>query len=368
MKGTTLMAFVTGVFLLDAPASALNNLGSIPGEREDNTSGVKMIKTKEGSYPYVSAQSYRYWVRSTLEERVSEWKHAPLFKEEKIAYTDANPLLWWDDDLFGYMRAQSKKESAKAKREADASRQGETETLETISRISPFRVSTLVSLAPVSVTSDFGTMTRHEGHPVPFEHQFYRATLKGLFSLDLFSCGTFSYRNKSGYRNLDDVRIRQAETMEGIKHLAAEKLFRLPIQERIARIQALFKGMALIEGGAKLSIHYTDVAPAFVLFAITTGGNHIFNHVIKTNSLGQPILNQAALHETLSINSDQLLSPLYIGWTRGYLDEERTKLEALLQDEASLLHRHVIIAHPRTTFEHLVEDFRDETKSLAWLS
>ena len=30
-------------------------------------------------------------------------------------------------------------------------------------------------------------MSRHEGDPVPFEHQFYRTTLKGLFSLDLHS-------------------------------------------------------------------------------------------------------------------------------------------------------------------------------------
>lgn len=361
------MAFVTGLFLLDAPASALNNLGAIEGEREDNTSGVKLIKTKEGSFPYASAQAYRFWLRSTLEARVSTWKAAPIFKEKKIAYTDANPLRWWDDDLFGYMRAQSTKESAKAMREADTSRQGETETSETISRVSPFRVSTLVSLAPVSITNDFGTMTRHDGFPVPFEHQFYRATLKGLFSLDLFSCGTFSYRNRSGFRNLDDVRVREAEALPGIEHLETEKLFRLPLQTRLERIRALFTGMATIEGGAKQSIHYTDVAPAFIMFAVTRGGNHIFNHVVKANQLGQPILNREALEETLSINSDQLLSPLYIGWSRGYMDEERTKVEALLQSDASPVSQHVQIAHPRTSFEHLIGHFRDSDTSLAWL-
>src|SRR6185312_5073869 len=112
----------------------------------------------------------------------------------KIAYTDSNPLLYWDDDLFGYMRAPSKRESARLKREADTSRAGETETTGAITRAAPFRVSTLVSLAPVSITSDFGTMSRHEGNPVPHEHQFYRATLRGLFSLDLHASGTFSYR------------------------------------------------------------------------------------------------------------------------------------------------------------------------------
>ena len=64
------MAFATGLLIIDAPASALNNLGNIPGEREDNTVGVKSIRTKEGIFPYVSAQSFRYWHRMTLQEQV----------------------------------------------------------------------------------------------------------------------------------------------------------------------------------------------------------------------------------------------------------------------------------------------------------
>jgi CRISPR-associated protein Cst2 len=364
-KGVTSMPFVTGLFLIDAPASALNNLGSIPGEREDHTSGVKVIKTREGTYPYVSAQAYRYWLRTTLEERVSNWRPAPIFREEKIAYTDANPLLYWDDDLFGYMRAPSSKESARAKREADTSRQGETETLETISRITPFRVSTLVSIAPVTITSDFGSMTRHEGYPVLFEHQFYRATLKGLFSLDLSSCGTFSYRKKSGYRNLDDVRISQAETITDIQHLEAKKSYRLPLEMRLERIRALFTGMSLLEGGAKLSIHYTDVAPAFIMFAVTKGGNHVFKHSVGANKMAQPEFKQAAFEEMLSINGDQLLSPLYIGWAKGYLDEERAKIETMLQ--ASPHREHLLLTHPRTAFEHLITSFTDAEKSKIWL-
>ncbi len=186
------MAFATGLFLLDAPASALNNLGEIPGERYDNSVGVKVIRTKEGFFPYVSAQAFRYWLRRTLETSEDiRWVPAPVYREKKIAYTDANPIRYWDDDLFGYMRAQSTRTSARAEREADESRTGETETEKALTRVSPFRVSTLVSIAPVTPTRDYGVMARQEGPPVPYEHQFYRTTLKGLFSLDLYSCGTF---------------------------------------------------------------------------------------------------------------------------------------------------------------------------------
>src|SRR5919108_2714457 len=133
------MSFVTGLLLIDAPASALNNLGNIPGERTDNKTGVKVIRAKDGAYPYVSAQAFRYWLRITLENAGIGWKSAPIYREEKIAYTDANPIEYWDDDLFGYMRAPSKKESAKAAREADASRENETPTTDTITRVAPFR-------------------------------------------------------------------------------------------------------------------------------------------------------------------------------------------------------------------------------------
>ena len=222
------------------------------------------------------------------------------------------------------MRAPSKKKSAVDAREADQSRVEETPTTDTVTRVSPFRVSTLVSLAPVNITNDFGVMARHEGDPVPHEHQFYRATLKGLFSLDLHAAGTFSYRQQTGYRNLDDERMRLA-AQHGLEHVEKEKSYRLPLSERIERVRMLLDGLARLEGGAKQTIHYTDVAPPLVILAVTRGGNHVFGHVIGTDSRQQPVINTAALEEALSF-ADDLLSLVYVGWTRGYLDEQRRRL------------------------------------------
>ncbi|HXF85529.1 MAG TPA: type I-B CRISPR-associated protein Cas7/Cst2/DevR [Anaerolineales bacterium] len=354
------MSFVTGLLLIDAPASALNNLGNIPGARTDNTTGVKVIKAKDGTYPYVSAQAFRYWVRTTLEE-IEGWKAAPIYREEKVAYTDANPILYWDDDLFGYMRAPSKKTSAKEKREADTSREDETPTTDTVTRVSPFRVSTLVSLAPVNITDDFGVMSRHEGDPVPHEHQFYRTSLKGLFSLDLHAVGTFSYRQKTGFRNLDETRVEIAKKQKGIEHLEAEKCYRLPYESRLQRITALFEGLARLEGGAKLTLHYTDVSPVLVVLAVTKGGNHIFGHMVSADSKGQPVFKIDALHEALTVFKEEILSNVYVGWVRGYLDDERAKLEKFAETETR-----VKISHPREAYKALIADLqKPENKS--WL-
>jgi len=347
------MAFVTGLLLIDAPASALNNLGNIVGERDENTVGVKVIRTREGAYPYASAQAFRYWLRTTAQARIEGWRAAPIYREEKIAYTDSNPILWWDDDLLGYMRVPSRKPSAKEQRSADTSRIGETETVEPVTRISPFRVSTLISIAPVlQITNDFGVMARQEGFPVPHEHQLYRTTLQGMFSLDLHSCGTFSYKNKAGYRNLDSVRAELA-AKQGLEHLEEEKAYRLPLPERIRRVQGLFEGLALLEGGAKQTLHYTDVTPALSILAVTCGGNHIFGHVVGANPKGLPEIKLEALREALTTMGDEILSPVYVGWVRGYLDEERVKFEQFIADFSE---RPVVIQHPRDAYREFVVD------------
>jgi CRISPR-associated protein Cst2 len=289
---------------------------------------------------------------------------APIYREDKIAYTDSNPIEWWDDDLLGYMRApSSSKKVSKEQQSANASRIGETEIAEPVTRISPFRVSTLVSIAPVNITNDFGVMARHEGFPVPFEHQLYRTTLQGMFSLDLHACGTFSYRNKAGYRNLDTVRMNIAK-QQGLEHLEEEKAYRLPLQERIRRVQGLFEGLALLEGGAKQAIHYTDVTPAFSILAATRGGNHIFGHIVGVNNKGLPEIKLEALRESLTTMDDEILSPIYIGWVRGYLDEQREKFEQFIRDITT---RPVIIRHPRDAYREFIADLA-RPENAYWLA
>lgn len=361
------MTYVTGLFLIDANASALNNLGAIEGERYDNSTGVKIIRANDGLYPYVSAQAFRYWLRQTLEATNSGWKAAPIYREEKIAYTDANPIKYWDDDLFGYMRAPSKRRSAKEKREADTSRTGETATEDTITRVSPFRTSTLVSIAPLRPTNDFGVMSRHEGDPVPHEHQFYRTTLKGLFSLNLNACGTFWYRKKTGFLNLDAVRTEMAETQE-LEKVENEKAYRLSQEERLKRISTLFEGMAQLEGGAKQALHYTDVSPAVVFLAVTKGGNHIFGHVIGSNSKGLPELKVDALSEALCVFKEEILSDVYVGWVRGYAEEERSKLDAFAETFSAETNdgKLIKVSHPRDAFKALIKELKNPDKAV-WL-
>ncbi len=62
------MSFITGVQIIHALASALNNAGIFPSQVAENAVGIKVICINDRYYPYVSAQAYRYWLRQTLEK------------------------------------------------------------------------------------------------------------------------------------------------------------------------------------------------------------------------------------------------------------------------------------------------------------
>jgi CRISPR-associated protein Cst2 len=331
------MSFITAMMLIDAPASALNNSGeAIQGARTDNTSSVKFIQTNRGKFPYVTAQAVRYWLRNTLEKSEDIlWKPSIVYREDKVAYTDANPIEYWDDDLLGYMRAPSRRR--KDTRDDDPLFARLTPMEEDakgnpkpVTRAAPMRVSTFVSLAPVDITTDFGVMARQEGDPAPYEHQFYRATLHGLFSIDLDMAGKFFYRRRTGFQNLDAVRVKLAED-KGLEHLEAEFAYRLPQAERIERIQSILYGLGRLQGGAKQTLHYTDVTPAVTILAFTKGGNHPFNYLFSEKG-GLPRLNEDVLVKAVNDAIPDLLSPVFIGWKHGYLPDERAKAEQIQID------------------------------------
>ena len=347
--------------ILDCPASALNNSQADASAATDNTVPVKKIRTGQGVYAYVSAQAVRYWLRTTLETNGSAWKSAPIHRENKVAYTDAEPIDYWDDDLFGYMRAPSKKE---AKKEAKGEPAAPLEKDRDITRVSPLRVSTFVSVAPAAIVSDFGTMTRHDGDPVPFEHEFYRAHLGGMLSLDLSAAGTFFDGERVGYRNLDTHRREHAKKLEleSVK-VRKQPAFRLPLVQRQDRVSTLIRAFKFWSGGAKQALHYTDITPAIVVLAVTKHGNNPFSRLFAATKERGTAFHAEAFSEVLAVYEKDFLSPILIGWQKGFLDEERARLEAaILKYEGPVK---IILAHPVDQFESMAHELSQSTNA-AW--
>ena len=370
------MAHLSGAFLIDCPASALNNFGSHddlpmtkPERRYDNWSTVKYVRTREGILPYVSAQAFRYWLRNTLKD-VPGWTPAPIFREEKIAYTDANPIDYAEDDLFGYMRAPGddkeieEKWAGKGLTGQQKERKGKKgkEGFVTLTRVSPFKASTLISISPLKELGfDYGTMSRLEGDPVPYVHEFYRTTLVGLFSLDLRMLGRFYHVDRTGFKHLDDVRKRIAED-RGLAPYDSNKAFELDLETRKLRLKQLLEGLSRISGGAKQALHYTDIAPKLLFLAVAKGGNHLFGTAIGADKKdGTPKIQDHALSETVSVFRSDLLSGFYAGLSKGYLDEQRGNLEKVTNElQGSFL------GHPVEAIRKLIVDL--DASAPTWLA
>lgn len=351
------MAFLSGIQVLYAPAGALNNAGSESGQQAENKVTVKRLRMGRQFYPYASAQAWRYWLRTTL-ARDPDWKASPIFREAKIAYTDANPIEFYDDDLFGYMRAPSKKADARSSGGLQPTPiQGKN--IDALTRVAPLRVGTLVGLAP-AIQSDFGTMSRHAGDPVPHEHEFYSTSLRGLFGLDLGRVGVFTAVPRTGFQNLDEVRKEEAIKAKARVEREGE-VYILPDDTRWVRIEKLLRAFPLIEGGAKQTLHATDVTPVVVLMAVFKGGVNPFYPVIVPDEQGHAALHLDSLAQLVEVWRDQLLSPVYLGWVRGYPPESGgtafEKLQQKLPDYPDLNGR-IRLGHPREVFDALLADFK----------
>ncbi len=363
------MAFLTGCLILDAPASALNNAGADAGARTDNTIAVKKIRVGRAEYPYVSAQAVRYWIRAGLEAQGDPWRAAPVFREGKIAYTDANPIDYWDDDLFGYMRAPSKAKDARKPIDEGATLQPTPVEKDTeLTRVSPLRVSTFVAISPGGVASDFGTMTRQNGDPVPYEHEFYRSHLQGLISLDLTAAGTFFVTKRVGYKNLDEVRRKKAEELL-LANVPVRKqnAYRLPLGERQKRVASLMHGLAFLCGGAKQTLHLTDLTPAVAIMAVTKHGNNPFLRWFGPNVGDRTAGTQfqpRAFEQTTKWLSDQdeLLSPIYVGWAHGFLDDQRAEFDEAVGHASGF---QIETGYPPALIQNLAERLR-AVESSGW--
>jgi len=303
-----------GLTLIDAPSSALNNAGAEASQATENIVTVKRLQKGRDTYPYVSGQAWRNWWRTTLEQEFDEWHSSPIEREKKIAFTAADPVTYDDDDVFGYMRAQSEM-------------QGKKKVNITVTRLSPLKCSPLISIAPQIPTNDFGVMARHQGDPVPYEHQFYSCVLQGIFSLDLSAVGTFSDVNRTGYKNIASSYVQTIQDAGGTQ-IDEDPVWVLPKETRLRRCQQTLEALPFLSGGAKLTSHLTDVTPKLIILSVLEGGNHPFmNLMVERNGAG--VLSIEALREVIDDYADRFGDAIYIGRRSGFMDELDDDLRGL---------------------------------------
>jgi CRISPR-associated protein Cst2 len=320
-----------GFILIDVDVAALNNAGKSTTSNFDNAVATKTIRKNGQKYAYVSGQAWRYWWRDTLQKQLG-WKLSPVIRESKVAFTEADPIEYADDDIFGYMRA-AKAEILDENGEVVKDNKGNPKTENvTVTRVSPLKNSAIVSVSSVSTEENWSSMARQDGDSVPYSKEEYSAIMKGMFALDLSQAGTFSNYNKTGFKNLTDA-LRNKAMEKGAFELAdpfvkdskgePHQLVRLPRGIRKERIVDTIKALKFISGGAMQTSNMADVAPKFIILSTMTVGNHPFTHLFTSGVNKQTVkFNPDGLAEVLNDYKEQFRGNIFIGVRAGFLDRE----------------------------------------------
>lgn len=328
-----------GFILLDVDVVALNNAGKNTSSNFDNAVSTKKVFKNGRSYTYVSGQAWRYWWRDALQKN-HDWELSPITRDNKIAFTAADPIKYADDDIFGYMKAaKDVVVDEDGKPVLDKKGKEQTENV-TVTRVSPLKNSVIVSVGSTRTAENWSSMARHEGDSVPYVKEEYSAIMKGMFSLDLEQAGTFSNYNKTGFKNLTE-KLKEEALSNGALEVEdnyvkdskgnAQKLIRLSPETRIKRIADTLQALKTISGGAMQTNNMSDVTPKFIVLATTTTGNHPFSHVASSEGINSDkvYLNIEGIKEVLKDYKSQIEGNVFIGRRSGFLDDDASALKEL---------------------------------------
>lgn len=326
------MKTIQGFILIDVDVAALNNAGSDNSIQIDNSIGTKKIRKQGREYPYVSGQAWRYWWREALLNNFN-WEMSPVTREPKIAFTEAEPMQYPDDDIFGYMKAgkiEITDPKTNKKKKVNA----------TLTRTSPLKNSALIGVSYDRIVKNMATMTRQEGDAVPFAIDEYCAVMKGMFSIDLEMAGTFSSSNKTGFQNINEEMKKnylEAGAKEIDDPVAVDKagnplkLVRLEKSERKKRVEDTISALKTLSGGAKQTTNMADVTPKLIILANWNCGNHPFSHLAKEEA-GKAVFSIEALEEIIEDCKDQFEGKIYVGKRKGFMDELEPGLNKLKEE------------------------------------
>jgi len=326
------MKTIQGFVMIDVDVAALNNAGNDTSTHLDNAVMTKKIRKNGKEYPYVSGQAWRYWWRETLEKKFN-WNMSPIIREKRIAYTEADPMIYPDDDMFGYMRAGKKKI-------IDPDTGKEKSVNATLTRVSPLKNSALIAVNYNPIVQFWSSMSRQEGDAVPYGKDEYCAVMKGMFSIDIDMVGTFSAIERSGFQNINE-EMRRLYLQKGAIEIDDPylkdkkgnpiKLIRIDDSERLKRIKDTISALKYISGGAKQTTNMADVTPKLIILCKFASGNHPFSHLAK-EELGKPVFSIDALKEVIREYQDDIEGKIYVGKRSGFMDELNDEF-VKLQDE-----------------------------------
>lgn len=365
------LTHIAGTFLIKAEGAFLNGAGLDTGE--DRNAVIPKTywdldeKGRRVRVPYVSAQAWRRWLRLTFQEENPSEPATELKALDKSDRgttnkigTEMNPIIYAEDDIFGYMRAAKGQGKDKETTTDVTIIEGEEETptetktsttekTKAVMRPSPFVSSILKSIRKDgTLTDDEGFVHLKEGSPLPYKTKFYNTQLQGVFGLNFARLGVF--RNDGDRIELDEAFVKQYSADGKIKQNEIN-IYEITDNKRLERATMILKALAVLRGGAKQAQFGTDVTPKAIVAAGLSCGNLIFNDIFAEEK-SQPIIKIETLKEIISDYRNRLATPVFIGVRKGYLHPDN---EVALENFAAENSNIAKLASPVEAINNLTE-------------
>lgn len=338
---------VIGTLVIHADATFLNGAGIAAGGEDKNTVITKTlwqkINGRPTEIPYVSSQSFRRWLRDTSNEE-NNWQPSTLHSigqsakgsTNKIS-TNLDPVIYPEDDLFGYMMAVPAKKAKKSEKEPEVKDISDEQKainenlkflqekkIQSIQRTSVFRNSILKAIPGANINTDEAFVHLSEGTPVPYSTKFYMAHLQNIFGLDIERLGRFE--NIGSKVEIDPNKIEEYLNQKKIVETQKDKnkkiVYELSNRENLIgkRISGLLKSLVRLRGGAKMAAFGADVTPKIIILAMLNGGNLIFNDLFEYGKIN-PKIKMDAFEDAIESFADRINNKkIYVGYRRDYLE------------------------------------------------
>lgn len=301
---------IASTLLFDVDSTFFNG-GNPQKSGKADVSMPKYVEINGYESPYISAQSYRYYLKKTFQklykEKITQDNSLEKFEQVQFSATD---------DIFGYFYGDEVKHDDKDIGQFNISQIRQAPFL--ISQLHPIEIiNNDISNHQYFSSDDAFVHLKGNSTPLPYNSKFYSAIFTEIFNIDIKRIGQFS-------NFLDRQEITEKIALNAIKKKILEKIdsnsYKLTNYEKNVkmRLETLFEAIMCFEGGAKQSQYLSNLAPNIIIIDAQSGSTPIFSDVFRTKQEGVEL--NLSLFKNKFLNSPFRRDfPLFFGVRKGFL-------------------------------------------------
>lgn len=297
---------IKGIAVTWLSLTELTNLNS--GEGGSNLVDIKKFKFMNQTYPYVSGQAMRAYLRESIRRSLSDTDY--MCMPDAKGETCGNVRKCIQCDLFGFMlpkKKKSPKRNNKSDEKSEEDENAEGTAGGAITRISPVKVAPAIGQLPFfeNFTLDFLTRRKPQQKVEEKKGDIVNVEL----GKNLYKCGL----------DIDVQRVGRVEVID-VAERSLKFTNEIDVNESVFRIRKVLDGIRYLSDYSKQARLLTDFTPDIICIAF----QRIYSHRLQKLFDFNPSDGKLNVHRLQDVLSDllQYSDKIFFGLTNGILFPE----------------------------------------------